>query len=546
MRRITTNRVSVGLAAIVLSAATAFAGQRAPQIVDAAAQQDSDAVKAALKKGADVNAAGSDGSTALQWIAHWDDLQTADLLLKAGAKVNAANDHGVTPLALAAENVSLPMVELLLKKGADPNLAQTSGMTPLMTAAHTGSVPVVKALLAAKANVQAATTEMKSTALMWAVSDQFPDIAKLLIDAGADVHASTTNGFTPLLFAAQNGDIPMAKMLLAAGVQVNETGVDGTHGLPLAILRGQSAFALWLLDQGADANGQLGGIRALHAAASPVDLWLGEWRESHGAGNRRSTMRGFLTPAIRLELVKALLAHGADPNLRATSSGMLMSYIGYPKRGAYEPYACGTGDVKGATPLWAAANAVSGNQLQIMENSPRLPTAGYPAIIKALLDGGADQRIPTIDGTTPLMAAAGLGGGTFFPGAKRGLREENAEEAVKLFVEAGGDINAVNEADFTALHGATMRGLNEIIEYLVAHGANINARDFRGRTPYRIAEGAKQSFQFQAFPETAELLKRLGANPNLGIPGVVQERAAFYAYGEEATAATPLNTATVP
>ena len=75
-----------------------------------------------------------------------------------------------------------------------------------------------------------------------------------------------------------------------------------------------------------------------------------------------------------------------------------------------------------------------------------------------------------------------------------------------------------------ALHGATFRGLNEVVEYLVAAGADIDARDFRGRTAYRMAEGAKQSFQFQSWPETAELLKRLGADARLGLPGTVQER----------------------
>ena len=66
--------------------------------------------------------------------------------------------------------------------------------------------------------------------------------------------------------------------------------------------------------------------------------------------------------------------------------------------------------------------------------------------------------------------------------------------------------------------------MNEVIEYLVAEGADINARDFRGRTPYRLAEGAQQVSQFQAWPETAELLKQLGANTRLGVPGTVQER----------------------
>jgi ankyrin repeat protein len=67
--------------------------------------------------------------------------------------------------------------------------------------------------------------------------------------------------------------------------------------------------------------------------------------------------------------------------------------------------------------------------------------------------------------------------------------------------------------------------LNEVVQYLVERGANINARDFKGRTAYRMAEGSKQSFQFQSWPETAELLKKLGADTRLGVPGSVQERA---------------------
>ena len=91
-------------------------------------------------------------------------------------------------------------------------------------------------------------------------------------------------------------------------------------------------------------------------------------------------------------------------------------------------------------------------------------------------------------------------------------------------LDAGADVNAVNEADFTALHGAAFRGLNDVIQILVDHGANIDGRDFRGRTPYRLAQGNKQAFYFQEYPDTAELFEKLGANTSLGIPGIVQER----------------------
>ena len=145
-------------------------------------------------------------------------------------------------------------------------------------------------------------------------------------------------------------------------------------------------------------------------------------------------------------------------------------------------------------------------------------------ILELLLAAGADQQLTTDDGTTPLMAAAGLGRATYTPREPRGVRSPSAENAVRILLDAGANINAVNEADYTALHGAAFRGLNEVIEFLVLHGANLDARDFRGRTPYRLAEGSKQSFQFQSWPETAALLATLGANTELGIAGTVQER----------------------
>jgi ankyrin repeat protein len=223
--------------------------------------------------------------------------------------------------------------------------------------------------------------------------------------------------------------------------------------------------------------------------------------------------------------VKALLARGADPNARITASAMFMNYVGYPKKGAFETFACGTGDLYGATPLWVAAYSSNGGPSAQGGFGGSSRAESSAEIIKALLEAGANQHLTTDDGTTPFMVAAGLGRATYTPRTPRGERSPSAEQAVKVLLEAGADINAVNEADFTALHGAAYRGLNEVVQYLVEHGASINARDFRGRTPYRLAEGSKQSFQFQDWPETAELLKRLGANTRLGLPGTVQERA---------------------
>ena len=495
----------------VLACSAPLAAAQDVRVVEAAAGQDLQAVRALVDQDADVNSPWADGSSALVWAAHWNDLDMADLLLAAGADVNAADDHGVTPLDRAAENASLPMVEKLLAAGADANTARTSGLTPLMVAARTGSLPVVDALLAHDADVNARTSATDGSALMWAVAGSHADVARSLLDAGAEPGTSTADGFTPLLFAAANGDIAMAEALIAAGVDINDTGADGTHALPYAIANGQDEFARFLLRRGADPNGAMGGIRALHVAAGNVGTWLGDWSRGHGYGGR---FRGRnLPPDRRLALLQTLLERGADVNVRITASAMFMSYIGHPTKGAFEGFATGTGDLRGATPLWVAAyaaNAAGGG--------------GALEIIRTLLAAGADQHLTTDDGTTPFMVAAGLGRATYTPREPRGVRSESAEAAVRILLEAGADINAANEADFTALHGAAYRGLNEVIEYLVAEGADIDARDFRGRTPYRVAEGTKQSFQFQSWPESAALLERLGANTRLGIPGTVQEK----------------------
>jgi len=528
-------RQLAGCSLVVLLATAGAAKAAGPDVrlVTAAAEQDKATVRALLKKGVDVNTTRADGATALLWATHWNDLETVDLLLKAGAKVNAADDHGVTPLVRAAENASEAMTAKLLAARADASLAQTNGLTPLMVAARTGNTNVVKLLLAHGANVNAITNESKVSALMYALAEPHPAIVKTLIEGGADVRLSSAKGFTPLMYAAKNGDIELAKALIAAGANVNELASDGTHLLPYSLVIGQGAFGLFLLEQGADPNGAMDGVRALHAVAGGFNIgnWLADWNRRHGNGGLAAQFvggTGGINQAQRTQIVKALVSRGGDVNARISTSAMFMSYIGYPKKGAFEPYSCGTGDLMGATPLWLAAYAANGSVGGFGGDGDRVGAAmrgeSSTEVIKALLESGADVHATTDDGSTPLMAAAGLGRATFDPGLKRGRRSVGAEEAVNVLLDAGARINDRNEADFTALHGAAFRGLNEVIKILVDRGAEIGARDFRGRTAYRIAEGSKQSFQFKAYPATAEYIQSLGANTRLGIPGTVQER----------------------
>ena len=530
------------LAAVLFLAASAAAAAPDTRLVDAMARQNTKAVAALLKQRVDVNARAADGATALHWAAHWDDLQAVDLLLKAGANVNATDDHGVSPLALACENVSLRMVDRLLNAGANPNLARTSGMTPLVDAIDVGSLDLVKTLLAHGANVNAATAKTRITPLMWAIGEGHSNIAAALLDGRADVQAVTNDGFSALTFAARMGDVEIARKLIAAGLTVNETGADRVHALPYAALSGQDAFAIFLLDQGADPNATLSGVTALHAASGNAVQFVADWQRARtggvGLGSSVSVLGGAGgrgTNGGRLPLIRALITKGARVNEPVASSAMAMSYIGRPTKGAFESFSCGTGDFRGATPLWLAAFAANGGtggfggdngpagepSAQAGNDARRAPTL---QAIEALLAAGADFTLTSDDGTTPLMVAAGLGRCTFNPNINRGARSPTAEAAVTMLLDAGANINAVNEADFTALHGAAFRGLNEVIKILVDRGANMNARDYRGRTAYRIAEGSKQSFQFQAYSDTAAYIKSLGADTTLGVPGTVQER----------------------
>ena len=139
-----------------------------------------------------------------------------------------------------------------------------------------------------------------------------------------------------------------------------------------------------------------------------------------------------------------------------------------------------------------------------MKARPRCSVPRCPAdleIIRILLDAGADPDVVTAEQersendveydimppgqTTPLMAAAGVG---WRDTISRG-RDADAIEALKIFLELGGDINKGNQAGDTPLHGAALRGSVAIIEFLVANGADVVAQNARGWTPLDIALG---------------------------------------------------------
>jgi ankyrin repeat protein len=459
-----------------LLAAAAGAAERDLRLVDAARNRDVNSVRALVKQGIDPNTPQPDGATALHWAAQWDDHATAEVLLAARADANAINAYGVTPLSLACTNGSARMVERLLQAGARPDAALATGETPLMIAARAGAVEAVKSLIARGADVNRKATERSQTALMWAAAERQSAVVRVLLETGADANVRSSTGHSALLFAARNGDRRTTEMLLEAGARLDESADDGTTALLMATLRGHTDYAAFLLERGADPGVMSAGYSPLHWAAGD---WDTEVTSGAAEGSEWDALGG-IRGGKKLELVKLLLARGADPNARITRN---------PRR-----FGGGGGNLVGATPFLLAAGA------------------GDVDVMRALLGAGADPGVPTRQGTTPLMMAAGL---SSIQGVDR-VPESNAVAAVQLCLEHGGDVRAANELGETALHGAVYKGANRIVRILAERGADVNAADRMKQTPLSLAEGVYRAGAYIILPETAELLRKLGARPTPG------------------------------
>jgi ankyrin repeat protein len=447
------------------------------RLVEAVKNRDSAAVRTLLKQGIDVNARQPEGATALHWAAHRDDVETANLLIRAGAQVNVTNDYEVTPLALACTNRNPAMVETLLKAGANPNAALSSGETALMTAARTGSTEIVAALLARGADVNAKETLRGQTGLMWAAAEGHAEVARLLIERGADVHARSKAGSTPLLLTARKGDVKTTQILLNAGADVNEAGPGGLTVLMIATMRGHVTYAAFLLDQGANPN--LGpGFTPLHWAAGEWPTEMTDATNGIIADDNEWSPLGGLRGQAKLDIVKTLLAHGADPNLRPKSDPRYGDGIGES-----------AGPVAEATPFLLAA------------------MAGNAGVMRLLAAGGADPRAVTSRKETALTLAV-----SNTRSAEYKMPESSYLEAAKQALDLGVDPNAINAAGETALHIAVLRGSTPFVQLLIDRGADLNVKNRNGWTPLTIAEGVSVN-DYAPSPDIMEALSKAGAAP---------------------------------
>jgi ankyrin repeat protein len=519
------------LSCLLLCAAAYSTAQAADtRLIGAVKQQDIATVRSLIAQHAGVNATEPDGSTALHWASQRNNLELVDLLIGAGAGVNAATRYHITPLSLACTNGNAAVIEHLLKAGADPNGTSEEGETALMTASLTGSVDAIKVLLSHGAKVNVAEPYKGQTALMWAASEGRASAEELLVEFGADVKVKSMAGFTPLLFAVRNGHADAARVLLDHGANVNDVAPDGTSALNMAVVNAYFELGKLLLDRGANPNAPDPRGSALHTIA-----WLRE-PGADGAAGVGNTPHGPPVPTgnmTAIELAKALLEHGANPNVRIEWKE---NTFGKEGGTAKNPPNIQLGRhllaYAGATPFYVAAKN------------------GDAPYMRLLAEHGADPKMPTRAGVSPLMVAAGLDyweGES--PGPFTGVTEAERLEAVKLALQLGNDVNA--HADFgdypmkgepsytlmyyplniddlldkgvgdprwsgsTPLIGAITSGQPSIVQYLIDHGADVTAKTKLGWTPLMVAEGVFFANAKKEYPQAATMLRKALAERGL-------------------------------
>lgn len=515
---------SLSIALLAVSAQALSDDLPAGSVAAAAAAADMTGVRALVRGGADVNALGTDGSTALAYVVRYRDAEVAKLLLRAGARPDQPTRLGVLPLHVAIENADLASVQVLLDAGADANSADATGEPGLLKAARVSDTRILETLLRHGADPAKGDTGYGQTALMVAAREGNVAAVKLLLAKGAAVDAQTRAGKVPafrlpstnsgskgagivrggwpargerdpvpgaktaLLYATREGHVEVTRLLLDAGAALEKADANDVTPLLMALINGQLAVGDLLLERGANVNASdWYGQTPLFAAV--------DWRNLEIPGP--DTDNG-VDRAACLEMIRKLLARGADVNARTRE---------YPpqRRWVTRLGSLSWVDFTGQTAFVRAA------------------LSGDVAVMRLLLAHGADASIATDGGTTALMAAAGVNwtvAQTFDEGPEALL------EAVKLCVEQGNDVNAVNAMGLQAVHGAANRGSNDIVRFLASRGAQLDRPDREGRTPEVWAAGVfLATHPPVAKPETVALLRQLQAKAGRQVTtGAVPDR----------------------
>lgn len=531
-------------ALILLASVAAYGG-----LLDAVRNDDRALAEQLLRSGAKANERDEDGTTPLAWAAMRSNVDMAAVLLRSGADPNLTNELGVSPLAIAIANGSGELAALLLKHRADPNVSRENGETPMMIAARMGRVDIMKGLLASGASVNARERKFGQTALMWAAGHT--EAVQMLVRGGADIRAVTkawdvkyTNylpttvtlgktgipwnndgdyiakkgGLTALHFAVQKNDFESVRILLDAGADVNAAAADGTTPLLTALYkwdlpkatfvpgRGAPAtagssqrftpnlrIARLLLDHGARVKVIDGtGYSPLHGASLAVAKAARtgtRQRGAYGGSAAALALGGDDEEGLKLELkdtlafVERLLGAGADPTLQTI----------FPTGGP-------AGDVRinpapaGSSPMHIAASSGSVELVKML-------AARGGNVNQLRKDGHTPFTVSVLAGDLAVVKQMVASGATV---KARWNPQDKIPDPVEAITLARGEQ--------TILHLAAIQGKPEIIEYLHAQGAALDAKNSMGETPFDLAdkqERYRDAIQRQNVDGDVEKLKKI-------------------------------------